>query len=134
MLRFISKKQCKQNNVICKTILINDDIKRNFDNYMSKLLGRGGRGGVLKSLGEVKQINFTLGVWFNILNTVYKTWFTLRKLNFELELRSTEKVTIIGQVVLLSRKRKLQSIEISSLTVKQACPTLERRPPTSAEP
>ena len=62
MLKFISKKQYKQNNVICKTILINDDIKRNFDNYMSKLLGRGGRGGVLKSLGEVKQINFTLGV------------------------------------------------------------------------
>ena len=66
MLRFISKKQCKQNNVICKTILINDDIKRNFDNYMSKLWeGRGGvvgRRGVLKSLGEVKQINFTLGV------------------------------------------------------------------------
>ena len=93
-----------------------------------------GRGGLLKSLGEVKQINFILGVWFNISNTVYKTWFTLRKLNFELELRSTEKVTIIGQVVLLSRKRKLQSIEISSLTVKQACPTLERRPPTSAEP
>ena len=66
MLKFISKKQYKQNNVICKTILINDDIKRNFDNYMSKLWeGRGGvvgRRGVLKSLGEVKQINFTLGV------------------------------------------------------------------------
>ena len=134
VLRFISKKQCKQNNVICKTILINDDIKRNFDNYMSMLLGRGGRGGVLKSLGEVKQINFTLGVWFNILNTVYKTWFTLRKLNFELELRSTEKATIRGQIVLLSRKRKLQSTQISSLTIQQACPTLERRPPISAEP
>ena len=46
MLKFISKKQYKQNNVICKTILINDDIKRNFDNYMSKLwAGRGGGGG-----------------------------------------------------------------------------------------
>ena len=68
MLKFISKKQYKQNNVICKTILINDDIKRNFDNYMSKLwVGREGgvvvgRGGLLKSLGEVKQINFILGV------------------------------------------------------------------------
>ena len=137
VLRFISKKQYKQNNVICKTIQINDDIKRNFDSYMSKLWEGGGvvgRGGVLKSLGEVKQINFTLGVWFNISNTVYKTWFTLRKLNFELELRSTEKATIRGQIVLLSRKRKLQSTEISSLTVQQACPTLERRPPISAEP
>ena len=47
MLKFISKKQYKQNNVICKTILINDNIKRNFDNYMSKLCVCGGGGGVV---------------------------------------------------------------------------------------
>ena len=35
------------------------------------------------------QISFSF--WFNISNTVYKTWFTQRELDFEQKLKSTEK-------------------------------------------
>ena len=35
-------------------------------------------------------------VRFDISNTVYKTWFTLRKSNFELKFRDTEKKLGVG--------------------------------------
>ena len=35
-------------------------------------------------------------VRFDISNTVYKTWFTLRKFNFELKFRDTEKKFGVG--------------------------------------
>ena len=35
-------------------------------------------------------------VRFDISNTVYKTWFTLRKFNFELKFRDTEKKLGVG--------------------------------------